>query len=171
MTLPVGGTRNATQYHEKNEKLDEADVRPRWPPRILIFLLIVLCGRRRRYFGAGLDRRGLRNLSLLGRVETFGDIWRRFGGHRLVGCLRRTFGFGGGAAEPLSFGDGFTKIAQAPVAERRRLNDLRPRLGLRLRRVGAWALGRLRLDLADRFLKTQPFARNVGLVERRLNSA
>ena len=74
------------------------------------------------------------------------------------------FGFRGRLAKALDFGHRLAEIAQATIAQRGlgRLGILNfcPR-----------PLGGFRLDLADRFLKSQSLARDIGLVERGLDTA
>ena len=106
--------------------------------------------RLRRSFVSGL-RRYRPDIALLAR-------------HRVVGGVCRTIGFRRGIAEALGLFHRVAEIAQALVAQR---GPLLLRLGDRIAR----ALGRLGLDLSDRFLQRQPLLGDVGFLERRLGVA
>ncbi len=90
--------------------------------------------------------------------------------HRLIGRARRTVGFGRRIAETFGRGHVVAEAAQALVAQGG------PRLLARRRLVSATivrphAPGRLRLDLADRFLQRQALVRDLGFLERGLDAA
>jgi hypothetical protein len=87
---------------------------------------------------------------------------RGLNGHRLICCVRRTFGLRRRTTEALGLGNGLAEIAQTTIAQRRLFG---------LRSFGAHALRRFSFNLADRFFKRQPFARDVGFLKRRLDAA
>ena len=84
--------------------------------------------------------------------------------HRVISRMRGPSGLRGGLTKALDFGHCLPEIAQAAIAQRRL-----GRLGI----LGFCArpLGGFRLHLADRFLEGQSLARDIRLVERRLNAA
>ena len=80
--------------------------------------------------------------------------------HRLIEFSRRTIGLGRGVTQALGICHRLAEATQALICQRRRLG-----------RIGTLTLDRLNLDFADRLFQRQPFACDVGFVERRLDTA
>ena len=184
LTLPVDAAGNAGDDQQDHRDGDDAAPVARRLLVECVFLLRML-GRRRRRPGSGVRLlRSERRLGEIGRRRLFSRrleivrrrLFRRGRVHRrrqrlgvgdmLVGRTRGPVGLGGALAQAFGLGHGLAEIAQGLIAQRgagRRRDSLRL---LRLR-VGD-GLG---LDPADRLFERQPLARDLVLVERRIDAA
>ncbi len=162
MALPVDAAGNARHHQQNHRDLDQTDIRPRGT-RVDIVIIVRgtrwrRCARRSRRRLIGKGRLG--NRRRLGRNVRLDA--RGLNGHRLICCVRRTFGLRRRTAKALGLGNGLAEIAQTTIAQRRLFG---------LWSFGAHTFRRFGFDLADRFFKRQPLAGDVGFLKCRLDTA